>query len=128
MPFETIVDRVFLPMWIIFVPVSSCCLLFTTATLYNSPTELSPCKITLGYFHVIAEPVSTCVHEIFEFTPTHFPRLVTKLKMPPLPSASPAYQFCTVEYFTEALSSAMSSTTAACSWFSSRLGAVHPSR
>ena len=29
--------------------------------------------------HVIAEPVSTCVHEIFEFTPTHFPRFVTKL-------------------------------------------------
>jgi hypothetical protein len=33
----------------------------------------------LGYFHVIAEPVSTCVHEMFDFTPRHAPRLVTKL-------------------------------------------------
>ena len=32
MPFETIVDFVFRPMWIIFVPVSACCWLFTTAT------------------------------------------------------------------------------------------------
>jgi hypothetical protein len=32
MPLATIVLRVFLPMWIIFVPVSACCLLFTTAT------------------------------------------------------------------------------------------------
>jgi len=50
----------------------------------------------LGYFQVIAEPVSTCVHEIFERAPRQSPRLVTKLKMPPLPSASPGYQFCTV--------------------------------
>ena len=62
---------------------------------------------------MIADPVSTCVHEIFEFTPAALPRLVTKLKMPPFPSASPEYQFCTVEYFTVALSSAISSTTAA---------------
>jgi len=33
----------------------------------------------LGYFHVIAEPVSTCVHETFEFAPSAFPRFVTKL-------------------------------------------------
>ena len=32
-----------------------------------------------GYFHVIADPVSTCVHEIFEFLPAHLPRFVTKL-------------------------------------------------
>src|SRR5918997_577598 len=48
--------------------------------------------------------------------------------MPPRPSASPGYQFCTVEYLISASSSATSSTTAACSWFSSRIGAVHPSR
>jgi hypothetical protein len=33
----------------------------------------------LGYFQVIAEPVSTCVHVIFELTPWHLPRFVTKL-------------------------------------------------
>src|SRR6202030_534534 len=82
----------------------------------------------LGYFHVMAEPVSTCVQEIFEFLPRQSPRLVTKLKMPPRPSASPGYQFCTVEYLMFASSSATSSTTAACSWFSSRIGAVQPSR
>jgi len=32
-----------------------------------------------GYFQVIAEPVSTCVQETFEFFPAHLPRLVTKL-------------------------------------------------
>ena len=32
-----------------------------------------------GYFQVIAEPVSTCVQEIFEFLPRQSPRLVTKL-------------------------------------------------
>ena len=35
--------------------------------------------MTLGYFQVMAEPVSTWVQEILELTPTHFPRLVTKL-------------------------------------------------
>src|SRR6201990_3316736 len=90
--------------------------------------ELSPCKITLGYFQVMAEPVSTCVQEIFELMPRQAPRLVTKLKMPPCPFSSPAYQFCTVEYLISALSSATSSTTAACSWLVSNLGAVHPSR
>ena len=32
-----------------------------------------------GYFQVIADPVSTCVHEILERSPKHNPRLVTKL-------------------------------------------------
>ena len=44
------------------------------------------------------------------------------------PSASPGYQFCTVEYFTSARSCTTISTMAACNWFSSRIGAVHPSR
>src|SRR3990172_3164592 len=48
--------------------------------------------------------------------------------MPPFPFLSPGYQFCIVLYFSSASSSAMSSTTAAWSWFSSRIGAVHPSR
>src|SRR3546814_6766570 len=48
--------------------------------------------------------------------------------MPPTPFSSPGYQFCTVEYLISARSSATSSTTAACSWFSSRCGAVQPSR
>ena len=39
----------------------------------------------LGYFQVMAEPVSTWVQEIFEFLPRQSPRLVTKLKMPPRP-------------------------------------------
>jgi hypothetical protein len=33
----------------------------------------------LGYFQVIAEPVSTCVQEILERRPRQAPRLVTKL-------------------------------------------------
>src|SRR6185312_8727106 len=94
----------------------------------NSPRELSPRRMQLGYFQVMAEPVSTCVHEILERAPRQSPRLVTKLKMPPLPLASPGYQFCTVEYLISASSSATSSTTAACNWFSSRIGAVQPSR
>src|SRR6187200_2878175 len=49
--------------------------------------------------------------------------------MPPLPSLSPGYQFWTVEYLIcEPSPAATSSTTAACSWFSSRWGAVQPSR
>src|SRR5512142_3541109 len=80
-----------------------------------------------GYFQVMAEPVSTCVQLIFALRMA-LPRLVTKLKMPPRPSASPGYQFCTVEYLMCAPSIATSSTTAAWSWFSSRMGAVQPSR
>src|SRR5688572_12998002 len=48
--------------------------------------------------------------------------------MPPTPFSSPAYQFCTVEYLISALSSATSSTTAACNWLVSNFGAVQPSR
>src|SRR4030095_1240885 len=103
-PLEMMVERVFRPIWIILVPVSACCQLLVTATEWNFPTDSLPCKITLGYFQVIADPVSTCVHEIRERAPRHAPRLVTKLKMPPLPSLSPGYQFCTVEYFTDASS------------------------
>jgi hypothetical protein len=33
----------------------------------------------LGYFQVIAEPVSTWVHDILELRPRQAPRLVTKL-------------------------------------------------
>jgi hypothetical protein len=33
----------------------------------------------LGYFQVMAEPVSTWVQEIFELAPRQAPRLVTKL-------------------------------------------------
>ena len=80
-----------------------------------------------GYFQVTAEPVSTCVHEILAFF-SQIPRLVTKLKIPPLPSLSPGYQFCTVEYLISASSKAINSTTAACNWFSSRCGAVQPSK
>src|SRR3989304_8815903 len=82
----------------------------------------------LGYFQVIALPVSTWVQEIFEFTPSALPRFVTKLKIPPFPSLSPGYQFWIVEYLTSASLRAMSSTTAAWSWFSSRIGAEQPSR
>ena len=82
----------------------------------------------LGYFQVIALPVSTWVQLTLERAPEQSARLVTKLKMPPLPSASPGYQFWTVDYFTSASSCAKISTTAACSWFSSRIGAVQPSR
>jgi hypothetical protein len=41
---------------------------------------------------------------------------------------SPGYQFWIVEYLIVASSCAISSTTAAWSWFSSRIGAVQPSR
>ena len=68
----------------------------------------------LGYFQVIADPVSTCVQEILEFLPLHRPRLVTKLYIPPFPSLSPGYQFCTVEYLISASSNAINSTLAAC--------------
>jgi Fe-S cluster assembly protein SufB len=38
---------------------------------------LSPRRTTDGYFHVIADPVSTCVHEILAFS-NAIPRFVTK--------------------------------------------------
>ena len=76
----------------------------------------------------MALPVSTWVQLMREATPLQRPRLVTKLKMPPRPFLSPAYQFCTVLYLMEARSRATSSTTAACSWLVSNWGAVQPSR
>ncbi|CST19545.1 Uncharacterised protein [Shigella sonnei] len=75
--------------------------------------ELSPRKMQLGYFHVIADPVSDCVHDILLFSPSHKARLVTKLRIPPV-LLSPGNQFCTVEYFTSAFLWMMTSTTAAC--------------
>ena len=45
----------------------------------SGSTSLIQRKMQLGYFHVIAEPVSTCVQEIFERSPRQSPRLVTKL-------------------------------------------------
>jgi len=48
-----------------------------------------------------------------ELSPLHNPLFVTKLKIPPFPSLSPGYQFCTVEYFTSAFFSATISTIAA---------------
>ena len=76
----------------------------------------------------MALPVSTWVQLMRLLRPLHRPRLVTKLKIPPLPSLSPAYQFWTVLYLMLASSRAISSTTAAWSWFVSNWGAVQPSR
>ena len=36
-------------------------------------------RMQLGYFQVMADPVSTWVHEILESSPRQSPRLVTKL-------------------------------------------------
>lgn len=60
MPLLTMRLRVFLPMCTILVPVSACCMLLVSATLKNSPAELSPLRMQLGYFQVMADPVSTC--------------------------------------------------------------------
>ena len=79
MPLLRMVLRVLRPMWIILVPVSACCRLLVSATEWKSPTESSPRRITLGYFQVIAEPVSTWVQEMCERAPRQSPRLVTKL-------------------------------------------------
>jgi hypothetical protein len=43
-----------------------------------------------------AEPVSTCVHEIFAFS--HRFLFCYKIENATLPSLFPGYQFCTVEY------------------------------
>src|SRR4029079_17793971 len=128
MPLEMMRLDVSRPRCTILVPESTCWWPFEMAIEENSPREPSPRRMQLGYFQVMAEPVSTCVQEILERDPRQSPRFVTKLKIPPLPSASPGYQFCTVEYLISASSSATSSTTAACNWFSSRIGAVQPSR
>src|SRR5436305_14913842 len=90
--------------------------------------ELSPWRMQPGYFHVIADPVSTCVHEIFEFLLRHAPRLVKKLKIPPRPSSSPGYQFWMVEYLIVVSSCSTSPTPAACSSFSFRTSPEHHSR
>ena len=80
-----------------------------------------------GYFQVMADPVSTWVQLKWLPLPLHKPRLVTRFRIPPRPCASPGYQFCTVLYLTSASFSTTISTTAAWSWFSSRIGAVQPS-
>ena len=76
----------------------------------------------------MAEPVSTWVQVILELAPGALAALGDEVVDAARPSSSPAYQFWTVEYLMVASSSATSSTTAACSWFSSRFGAVQPSR
>ena len=60
---------------------------------------MSPASIQEGYFQVIADPVSTCVQDIFELSPLHKPLFVTKFKIPPFPLSSPGNQFWIVEYF-----------------------------
>ena len=52
----------------------------------------------LGYFQVIAEPVSTCVQVIFEFAPAAIAALGDEVVDAARPFSSPGYQFCTVEY------------------------------
>jgi hypothetical protein len=79
MPLLTIFDLVRLPTWIILVPVSACWRWCVSATEWNSPTESSPSSTQLGYFQVMADPVSTCVQLILLRAPRHSPRLVTKL-------------------------------------------------
>ncbi|MCY1251580.1 hypothetical protein D9M72_653580 [compost metagenome] len=61
------------------MPVSACWRWLDTAMEWNSPLAPSPRSTTLGYFQVIAEPVSICVHAMRERRPAHSPRLVTKL-------------------------------------------------
>ena len=83
----------------------------------------------LGYFHVIADPVSTCVHEIFEFSPSALAALGDEVVDPALARpCRPGYQFWTVEYLICALSERDQLDHGGMSWFSSRIGAVQPSR
>src|SRR3546814_9895364 len=67
------------PTWIIVVPVSACWRWWVSATEWNSPVESSPSSTQLGYFQVIAEPVSTWVQVTLLRSPRHSARLVTKL-------------------------------------------------
>ena len=77
----------------------------TFLRMWHFYLEYSRSGFTSGYLDV---------HQLtFERAPEQSARLVTKLKMPPLPSESPGYQFWTVEYFTSASSCAKISTTAA---------------
>src|SRR3954466_2695460 len=78
MPLEMIRERVFLPRWIILVPVSACWRPLVTATEENSPELSAPRRMQEGYFQVIAKPVSTWVQETFERGPRQSARLVTK--------------------------------------------------
>ena len=88
-----------------------------TFTLSPDPLLVEKVRDVVGlYLHPPDHALVLCVDE------------KAQIQVPPLPSLSPGYQFCTVEYLMVALSSATSSTTAACSWFSSRRGAVQPSR
>ena len=61
------------------VPLSTCWWPFEIAIEELAASELSPRRMQLGYFQVMAEPVSTWVHEIFELLLAASPRLVTKL-------------------------------------------------
>ncbi|EWS62462.1 hypothetical protein Y695_04311 [Hydrogenophaga sp. T4] len=79
MPLETMRLLVLRPRWIILVPVSACWKWLLTAIEWNSPRESSPRSTTLGYFQVMADPVSICVQAMCERWPAHRPRLVTKL-------------------------------------------------
>src|SRR5688500_20341000 len=100
MPLLTIFDLVRLPMWIILVPVSACWRWCVSATEWNSPTESSPFSTQLGYFHVIAEPASTCGQRICERAPRHSPGLVTERQMPPTPGSAPAAELGLVAHST----------------------------
>ena len=82
----------------------------------------------LGYFQVIAEPVSTWVQLILLLRPLALAALGHEVV-----DAATAFLVAGVPVLHRrvldlASSSATSSTTAACSWFSSRRGAVQPSR
>jgi hypothetical protein len=89
--------------------------------------ELSPLRMQLGYFQVIAEPVSTWVQEMRELAPAHaaLGHEVVDAALAFLVAGVPVLHRGILD---RALSCATSSTTAACSWFSSRIGAVQPSR
>src|SRR3546814_20072302 len=114
MPLLTSLLLVRLPTWIILVPVSACWRWWVSATEWNSPVESSPSRTQLGYFHVTAEPVSTCVQVTLLRSPRHSARYVTQLSMPPPPSSPPASPFCPVAYTATPSSRAPSPTTPAC--------------
>ncbi|XPE47251.1 hypothetical protein ACNKHO_10715 [Shigella flexneri] len=75
------VDLVFLPIWIVLVPVR---LLMTAGQRHEELADgVIATQNAAGYFQVMAEPVSDCVHDILLFSPSHSARLVTKLRIPP---------------------------------------------
>ncbi len=61
-------------MWIILVPVSACWCPLVSATEKNSPMELSPRRMQLGYFRVMADPFLTASGHlaVFAFTQRAF--------------------------------------------------------